>query len=123
QLDQESLGIPKLNVSYQIQAYIEENFAKPLTLDTIAQALRYSPSHLSIQFKQQIGCSPIEYLIQLRIGKASTLLVVTDASIRDIAMGVGYHDVYYFSRLFKKRVGISPIKFRQKEQIDHLVMD
>ncbi|HBJ01047.1 MAG TPA: hypothetical protein DDY89_09670, partial [Lysinibacillus sp.] len=44
-------------------------------------------------------------------------------SIRDIAMGVGYHDVYYFSRLFKKRVGISPIKFRQKEQIDRLVKD
>ncbi|WP_336636437.1 AraC family transcriptional regulator [Lysinibacillus fusiformis] len=123
QLDQESIDMPKLNVSNQIQAYIEENFAKPLTLDTIAKALRYSPSHLSIQFKQQIGCSPIEYLIQLRIGKASTLLVETDASIRDIAMGVGYHDVYYFSRLFKKRVGISPIKFRQKEQIARLVKD
>jgi len=123
QLDQDSVDIQKSNVSSQIKAYIEKNYAQPLTLESIAKALRYSPSHLSIQFKQQIGCSPIEYLIQLRIEKASILLEQTNASLRDIAMGVGYSDVYYFSRLFKKRVGVSPTKFRQMEQVNHLVKD
>ncbi|WP_342533737.1 AraC family transcriptional regulator [Lysinibacillus sp. FSL K6-0057] len=123
QLDQDSVDIQKLNVSSQIKAYLEQNYAKPLTLESIAKALRYSPSHLSIQFKQQIGYSPIEYLIQLRIEKASILLEKTNASLRDIAMGVGYSDVYYFSRLFKKRVGVSPTKFRQKKQVSDLVKD
>lgn len=123
QLDQDSVDIQKSNVSSQIKAYIEKNYAQPLTLESIAKALRYSPSHLSIQFKQQIGCSPIEYLIQLRIEKASILLEQTNASLRDIAMGVGYSDVYYFSRLFKKRVGVSPTKFRQMEQVNRLVKD
>ncbi|KPN97707.1 ABC transporter substrate-binding protein [Lysinibacillus sp. ZYM-1] len=123
QLDQDSVDIQKSNVSSQIKAYIEKNYAQPLTLESIAKALRYSPSHLSIQFKQQIGCSPIEYLIQLRIEKASVLLEQTNASLRDIAMGVGYSDVYYFSRLFKKRVGVSPTKFRQMEQVNRLVKD
>lgn len=122
QLEQDSIDIQKLNVSNQIKAYLEENYAQPLTLESIAKALRYSPSHLSIQFKQQIGCSPIEYLIQLRIEKASILLEQTNASLRDIAMGVGYNDVYYFSRLFKKRVGVST-KFRQREQLNRLVKD
>lgn len=123
QLDQVSIDIRKLNVSSQIKAYIEEHYAKPLTLESIAKALRYSPSHLSIQFKQQIGCSPIEYLIQLRIEKATILLVKTDTSLREIAMNVGYSDVYYFSRLFKKRVGISPTQFRQREQAIGFVKD
>uniref|UniRef100_UPI0020C0B12B AraC family transcriptional regulator n=1 Tax=Lysinibacillus fusiformis TaxID=28031 RepID=UPI0020C0B12B len=61
QLEQDSIDIQNLNVSSQIKAYLEENYAQPLTLESIAKALRYSPSHLSIQFKQQIGCSPIEY--------------------------------------------------------------
>jgi len=123
QLEQDSVDIQKLNVSSQIKAYLEKNYAQPLTLESIAKALRYSPSHLSIQFKQQIGCSPIEYLIQLRIDKATILLIKTDASLREIAMSVGYSDVYYFSRLFKKRVGVSPTQFRQREQAGRLVKD
>ncbi|MGE7110596.1 AraC family transcriptional regulator [Lysinibacillus sp. NPDC047702] len=115
--------IQKWSISAQIKAYIEENYAQPLTLESMGKALSYSPSHLSIQFKQQLGCSPIEYLIQHRIDKATILLVKTDASLREIAMSVGYSDVYYFSRLFKKRVGISPTQFRQREQASGLVKD
>ncbi|QDQ02134.1 ABC transporter substrate-binding protein [Lysinibacillus fusiformis] len=123
QFYREDVEVQKWKVSAQIKAYLEENYVQPLTLESIGKALSYSPSHLSIQFKQQIGCSPIEYLIQLRIDKATLLLVKTDASLREIAMSVGYNDVYYFSRLFKKRVGVSPTQFRHREQASGRVKD
>lgn len=67
-----------------------------------------------MQFKRQTGHSPIDYLIQTRIAKARNLLLRSDATLSEIAAEVGYSDVYYFSRIFKKHVGISPIQYQRK---------
>lgn len=123
QLYQKDAGINEPVFSIQVKKYIEENFSEPLTLENIAQSLNYSPSYLSTQFKQSTGYSPIDYLIQVRIEKARLLLMETSASLREIAANVGYHDVYYFSRLFKKRVGLSPAQFRKKEKARQNVKD
>lgn len=123
QLYRENMEINELNFSTQVKKYIAENYSQPLSLENIAQSLNYSPSYLSIQFKQSIGYSPIDYLIQIRMEKATILLIETNASLREIAANVGYHDVYYFSRLFKKRMGMSPAQFRKKEKALHNVKD
>ena len=116
QLHQENANNNEPVFSNQVKKYITENYSEALTLESIAQSLNYSPSYLSNQFKQNTGDSPIDYLIQVRIENATILLIETDVSLREIAAHVGYHDVYYFSRLFKKRVGLSPAQFRSKEK-------
>lgn len=84
---------------------------------------RYSAYHLSATFKQSTGYSPIDYLIRIRLEKAASLLTETDASLRTISAGVGYKDVYYFSRLFKKKLGVSPAEYRRRNWQQSKVAD
>ncbi|MFW5438262.1 helix-turn-helix domain-containing protein [Paenibacillus apiarius] len=58
--------------------------------------------------------SPIQYLTQIRIKEAKELLLASDATLEEIAIRVGYPDKYYFSRIFKKHTGTSPIQFRNR---------
>ncbi|WP_244316054.1 AraC family transcriptional regulator [Paenibacillus brasilensis] len=79
---------------------------------SLAGLLECSPRHLTRLFKKQTDCSPIMYLIQLRMVKAKELLRKTDATLQDIAGSVGYPDGYFFSRAFKKYIGVSPVHYR-----------
>ena len=65
-------------------------------------------------FKKHTGVSPNEYIITQRISAACQLLVQTDKSISEIAAEVGYGDQYYFSRIFKKKMGVPPLGYRRK---------
>ncbi|MGQ8874628.1 AraC family transcriptional regulator [Paenibacillus sp. TSA_86.1] len=98
----------------QTLGYIQKHYREPVTLDFLAEQLNYSSRHLSMKFKRKTGYSPIDYLIQTRIGKAQDLLVRSDAKLGAIAAEVGYTDVYYFSRIFKKHVGMSPSLYQKK---------
>src|SRR5262249_2837442 len=73
-----------------------------------------SPRHLSRLFQERFGQSPLDYLIQLRMEVAKRLFCTTDATIQEIADGLGYQDRYYFSRLFKKYIGQSPNHFKNE---------
>ncbi|REK75178.1 AraC family transcriptional regulator [Paenibacillus paeoniae] len=96
--------------------YMHDHYQDVITLQSLAEQLNYSVRHLAVSFKQQIGISPIEYLIRIRISHACKLLVETDASLREIASQVGYPDVYYFSRIFKKQTGLSPARYQTQER-------
>ena len=72
-----------------------------------------SPVYISKIFKEKTGDSPINYLIQIRLGKAKEMLEENRGSIRTIAAQVGYDDVYHFSKLFKKYYGVSPLYYRK----------
>ncbi|MGN7413780.1 AraC family transcriptional regulator [Paenibacillus sp. SAF-068] len=98
----------------QTLRYIQNHYREQVTLDSLAEQFNYSSRHLSMQFKRKTGYSPIDYLIQTRIAKARTLLLRSDATLSEIAAEVGYSDMYYFSRIFKKHVGISPILYQRK---------
>ncbi|MCK6077317.1 AraC family transcriptional regulator [Paenibacillus silvae] len=93
--------------------YIQNHYREQVTLDMLAEQFNYSSRHLSMRFKRKTGHSPIDYLIKTRIGKARDLLVRSDATLGDIAAEVGYSDVYYFSRIFKKYVGLSPSLYQK----------
>lgn len=96
--------------------YIKANYMESITAEKLAGRFNCSTSYLSRLFRNQIGLGPIEYLIHERVHRAKQLLLKSDARIQDVASKVGYADVYYFSRLFKKHTGRSPLQFRAEHQ-------
>ncbi len=98
--------------------YINNNFAKEdITLQDIAKNMNISYHYLSKIFKEEIGKSFVEYLTELRIGKAMQLLNDPTLSIKEIAQSVGYSDPNYFSKAFRKVAGLSPTEYRMGKGI------
>ena len=96
--------------------YMKENIEKKLTLQEIAEHIGYSPSHLSVLFNQRTGYPPLAYFNQLKIQSACQLLDFTDMKINQICYKVGIEDCYYFSRLFHKVMGMSPMTYRKMKK-------
>lgn len=94
-------------------SYIHEHLSEPLSLESLAQELHISASHLSRTFKKSRNESLTEYINRTRIEKAKEYLKTTDTLTYEIAELVGYHDPTYFSSIFKKYVGVSPTEYRQ----------
>ena len=114
----EVVGVPfeSYSKSYVVQRiiqYLRANYSQHVSLDQIAQNMYLSPVYISKIFKEKTGDSPINYLIQIRLGKAKEMLEENRGSIRTIAAQVGYDDVYHFSKLFKKYYGVSPLYYRK----------
>lgn len=95
--------------------FLKANIHSMLTVEDIAGHFCYSASHFSALFRNKTGRSPLEYFIQLKVHYACQLLDQTVLRIKEIAAKVGYDDPYYFSRLFSRIMGVSPNKYRQKE--------
>ena len=95
-----------------IKDYIELNHTKDLTLNQIAKDLFSSPATISRVFKEQLGDTPINYLIRYRLEKAKTMMESSDdISVSEVSRLIGYDDAYYFSKLFKKYYGSSPTNY------------
>ncbi|RXZ83003.1 helix-turn-helix domain-containing protein [Paenibacillaceae bacterium] len=123
QLKLQGIVASKPEVVSRTLRYLHDHYRENVTLDALAEIMNYSPRHLSTKFKEQTGASPIDYLIRLRLDYAKELLLDTNASLRDIAIEVGYTDVYYFSRVFKKHIGLSPAHFKNVERQRHASED
>lgn len=98
----------------QMKYYMQEHYAEPITMDLLAELMDTSPRHLSRLFKRQTGHSPIDFVIQIRMNKAKELLLATNATLQEIAKAVGYPDGYYLAKMFKKYMGIAPIRYREQ---------
>lgn len=96
--------------------FMKENIEKKLSLGEIAQHIGYSPSHFSVLFNQRTGYPPLTYFNQLKIQKACQLLDFTDMKINQICYKIGIGDSYYFSRLFHKVMGMSPMKYKKMKK-------
>jgi AraC-like DNA-binding protein len=94
--------------------YLDAHFDQSLTLDILAGRAKLSVSRLAHRFKEETGRTLIEYLTWVRIGHAQRLLVETDKSCQKIADEVGYNNQSYFSRAFRRVVGITPRQFRRR---------
>lgn len=90
--------------------YMIQHYSKPLSLQDIADYLDISPSYLGSMFKNITGKSVISYLIDIRINKSKQLLK-DGLSVSETAQRVGFNDIFYFSRIFKKRQGINPSEY------------
>jgi AraC-like DNA-binding protein len=91
---------------------IEEQYAEPLTLDTIAQQSGYTPTYLVRKFHRYLGMPPIDYLLHIRLQYACTLLQTTQQEVTTIASNVGFSDSRYFATRFRRAFGMSPTEFR-----------
>jgi len=96
--------------------YIEEHYTEPLTVDRLAQMADLSPKYFGDLFKKKYGRSAMDYVAELRLTQAKRLMAQSDLRLRDIAHQVGYADEFYFSRKFKKEIGISPAAYMRSRR-------
>lgn len=92
--------------------FIHEHYSENISIQDIANHVAIDRTYLYKLFKSELGISPQTYLIDQRIAQACKLLRATDLNVTEIALSVGFKDFSNFSRQFKKREGISPLKFR-----------
>ena len=95
-----------------IAALMEESLHGRLDLATLASHANLSKYHFSNKYKALTGHSPIQYFLHLKMERACYLLDVSGKSIKDVSRTLGYEDSYYFSRLFKKIIGVAPTQYR-----------
>ncbi len=96
--------------------YIRLNIDSPLTLQEIADSIHANPSHLSRKFKQETGQSVIDFINQKRVESAKIYLHNKQTSITDVAFIVGFNDVNYFSRVFKKFTSMTPSQYMKQHK-------
>ncbi|MGW4167097.1 helix-turn-helix domain-containing protein [Streptomyces chartreusis] len=87
----------------------------PLTVADHAARHGMTPAELSTAVRRGAGCSPKDYLLGIRLGRAKELLAATELPVAAVARRVGYDDPAYFSRLFTRRVGMAPVRFRAQQ--------
>ncbi|MDG0790490.1 AraC family transcriptional regulator [Cohnella ginsengisoli] len=96
-----------------VMEYVEERFGEDLSLDAIAGKLGITGPYLSTYFKEKTGTNLSDYILTVRINKASQMLRDTDLLIQEIASLVGYYTVASFNRVFKRYTGLTPSEFRR----------
>ena len=101
------------NVVDKAKLFIDENYARDISLDEVSQNVDISPYYFSKLFKEATGDTFIEYLTRLRLDKAKKLIQHSELSMKEICQQVGYSDPNYFSRIFKKNVGLSPTDYKE----------
>jgi AraC-like DNA-binding protein len=92
-----------------------ESTQSSVSIASIAKSYGITVSHFIRCFKSIYGITPNEYKHNYRISQATNLIKMTDLSIQEIANQCGFCDPLYFSRIFKKRVGVSPLKYRKQK--------
>lgn len=115
----EGRGMESLATALQaFKEKIEARFAATeLRISDLASEVGFTPAYLRRTFRTRYGCSPKEYLDQLRYEHALRRLRFTGESVSEIARACGYLDVYQFSKAFKKRSGLAPTEYRKKHQV------
>lgn len=93
--------------------YINDNYNTGISLESVSSHIGFNPAYFSSLFKKETGKNFMEYVMELRIQHAKQYLIQTEYTIDDIAREVGYTDLKYFSKLFKKLTGLSPSEFRK----------
>lgn len=92
--------------------YVENNYMERITIADIANVVGFSESHFMRYFKETMGTSFVDYLKDYRLTMAARLLVTSDAAILNIASEVGFDNLSYFNRAFKKRYAMTPSQYR-----------
>ncbi len=111
---------PKRRNSYLEEAveeatrYFRENYDKTVSIEDYASSRGMSTSWFIRSFKEYTGFTPMQYILSIRISSAQNLLETTEYTVAEISDIIGYENPLYFSRLFKKQIGVSPSGFRER---------
>ncbi len=93
--------------------YIQTNYSAKISVEEIAGYIGLNRSYFGAIFKEYTNSTPQDFIVDFRVDKAKKLLLNTSLSIGDVARSVGYEDPLTFSKLFKKKVGVSPNTYRK----------
>jgi len=96
--------------------YVLQNFSENINRDRMAEMVHLSPGYFSNLFRVEVGMSFSDYLIQIRIDNAKKLLRRFDLSVEEVSKQCGFNSLAHFSRTFKDRCGMPPLKFRKSPQ-------
>jgi len=92
--------------------FVEENYTAAISLRDVAQALGYSPAHLTHKFSSLTGTPVTAWIIKRRLCAAQELLIETKQNVVAVCEAVGFGDLCYFTRQFVRHVGVTPAQFR-----------
>ncbi len=104
----------KEHVISNIQKYIQNHIDERLTLNEVSAVFGLSPNYLSVLFKKTCGIGFSEYITQMKISRARTMLLEQDMKVYEVADQLGFESAFYFSKVFKKVAGVSPREFVQQ---------
>ena len=107
------IDIKHVDVIYKAVNFINNNYMNKITLEEVASHVYLSPSYFSKVFKDEMDCNFNTYVNQVRVERSKGLLLGGNTNLVDIANMVGFEDQSYFSKIFKRVVGISPGRFRR----------
>ena len=96
-----------------VRDYIQKNLHENLTIKTLSKLAYMSEPHFFRCFKQEFGVTPVEFILELRIRAARTMLQTTDASIKEISFSSGFNSLNYFLKMFKRYTGLTPAQYRK----------
>lgn len=106
-------GEARPSLMEEIRAYVDDNYAEPITLTSISERFHVSAPYLSRSFKKQTGQNLVSYVAACRMQAAKGLLAEGRSSIAEIAFQVGYEDYSYFSNIFRRQCGMSPREYQK----------
>lgn len=98
---------------FQIKKWIDQNYSKSLSLESIANSLAISRSYMAALFKEVTGLTVMEYVLHCRLNAARYLLEMESKTISEISDDIGFESVSHFSRYFKKKLGKTPSEYRK----------
>jgi AraC-like DNA-binding protein len=108
---------PQAGVVREMMSWLDLAHRRPIRRSEMARRAGMSESALAVAFKAVTGRAPVDFLIDLRLSHARSMLSTSRKRIGEIAEDVGIPDVYYFSKLFKRRIGVSPLQYRKQRRI------
>lgn len=110
-------GKPIARIIESIRFEMRQNTGEEIDLNALAEKHNVSYSFFRKMFKKYTGVSPGQYHLQLRITRAKEMLASTDKSIKEISYELGFQSIFYFSNIFKKKEGVTPSHFRNKNNM------
>ena len=113
---QSMLGRDKKTVAEAIAQYLETNYKSAISAQELSDVFGFVPAYINRIFKTFYDSTPMEYVQCLRIERAKDLLMRTKRPIKEIAAEVGYPDSLYFSKVFKRAVGVNPSLYQKRGQ-------
>lgn len=106
----------KQSIAKILITYIDKHFTEDLNRKALAEVVYLSEDHLARLFKKETGQTLVNYITEKRLGLAKSLLLHSDEPIYQIASSVGYDNYSYFTKIFKKEVGVTPVEYRNTAQ-------
>jgi AraC-like DNA-binding protein len=106
-------GGKTLRLVQALKQRIENEYRRDLTINALAKEFKITPVHMARAFRTLVGVSPLEYIHRFRLEEAYRLLSTSSMNVSEVASEVGFDDANYFSRLFRKKMGMSPSGVRK----------